>query len=233
LGVERIQDKFYYSLTTEHLTLKNQHVQRMNSPIGFWNARYAKTRFVYGTKPNEWLVSCLAKLESGSLLLPAEGEGRNAVYASKFGWKVDAIDFSESAKAKALQLAKAEKVSLFSYEIGDLSTFVFKREFYEAVGLVYVHIPSEWRKVFHQKIEQSLKLGGRIILEAFDKSQLGNNSGGPKNIDQLYDLAEIMQDFESIDWLHSEHNGSHKLKEGDGHNGNASIIRLFGVKTDA
>jgi len=205
----------------------------MNNPLDFWNARYAKARFVYGTKPNEWLASCIGHLESGSLLLPAEGEGRNAVYATKLGWKVDSIDFSESAKAKALLLAKAEKVSLHSYEIGDLSNFVFKSEFYEAVGLVYVHIPSEWRKDFHQKIEKSLKHGGRIILEAFDKSQLGNNSGGPKSLDQLYDLNEIMQDFGTIEWLHSEHIGSHKLKEGDGHNGNASIIRLFGVKTDA
>lgn len=205
----------------------------MNKPQEFWNTRYAKSRFVYGTKPNEWFAACFFRLDKGKLLLPAEGEGRNAVYATKLGWEVNAVDFSESAKEKALQLAEREKVEISSYEIGDLSTFYFNTNHYDVVGLVYVHIPSDWRKNFHQKMEASLKVGGHIIIEAFDKSQLGKNGGGPKNLDQLYDLEVVKNDFQDINWLHAEHLPKHKLKEGDGHNGEASVIRLFGVKKDA
>lgn len=205
----------------------------MNNPHEFWNSRYAKARFVYGTKPNDWFAKCLLGLANGTLLLPAEGEGRNAVYATKLGWKVNAVDFSESAKTKALQLAEREKVNLASYELGDLANFRFKINHYDAVGLIYVHIPSEWRSAFHQKMEQSLKRGGHIIIEAFEKSQLGKNGGGPKNLDQLYELEAIKDDFQEITWLHAEHLPNHKLKEGDGHNGDASVIRLFGEKKDA
>ena len=45
-------------------------------------------------------------------LFLGEGEGRNAVYAAKLGWQVDAVDFSSSAKDKALKLAKENKVKI-------------------------------------------------------------------------------------------------------------------------
>jgi SAM-dependent methyltransferase len=205
----------------------------MNNPHEFWNNRYANARFVYGTKPNDWFAKCLQDLAKGTLLLPAEGEGRNAVYATKLGWEVNAVDFSESAKAKAIQLAAREKAKLASYEIGDLADFPFVSNHYDAVGLIYVHIPSAWRSSFHKRMEQSLKGGGHIIVEAFEKSQLGKNGGGAKNLDQLYDLETVKNDFQEINWLHVEYLPNHKLKEGDGHNGDASVIRLFGVKKDA
>ena len=40
------------------------------------------------------------------ILLPADGEGRNGVYATTRGWSVDAFDQSQQAKEKALRLAK-------------------------------------------------------------------------------------------------------------------------------
>ena len=43
-----------------------------------WDKRYAQTDFVYGTEPNEFFKKQLLKLTPGKILLPAEGEGRNA-----------------------------------------------------------------------------------------------------------------------------------------------------------
>ncbi|GAB2536933.1 hypothetical protein [Rufibacter soli] len=71
----------------------------------FWNNRYHRHKSVYGAKPNEFFKAQLAGLKPGALLLAAEGEGRNAVYAAHQGWKVSAFDFSTTGKAKALQLA--------------------------------------------------------------------------------------------------------------------------------
>ncbi len=42
---------------------------------------------------------------TGQILLPAEGEGRNAVYAAKRGLSVYAFDISSNAKKKALENA--------------------------------------------------------------------------------------------------------------------------------
>jgi hypothetical protein len=48
----------------------------------------------------------LIKLPIGSILFPAEGEGRNAVFAAKLGWAVSAFDISNEGKNKGIKLAK-------------------------------------------------------------------------------------------------------------------------------
>ncbi|MDA0985112.1 MAG: hypothetical protein O3C56_04825 [Bacteroidetes bacterium] len=51
----------------------------------FWNERYASTEYVYGKEPNQYFKQILCSLSPGKILLPAEGEGRNAVYAASLG----------------------------------------------------------------------------------------------------------------------------------------------------
>ena len=75
----------------------------------FWNENYGNKEYIYGTKPNVFFKEQLDKLKPGKILLPAEGEGRNAVYAASKGWSVTAFDISEIVHKKALQLAKEKK----------------------------------------------------------------------------------------------------------------------------
>lgn len=65
-----------------------------------WDRRYNQEEYVYGVAPNVFLKSLLDTLPVGSILLPAEGEGRNAVYAAQLGWQVDATDLSEMGKKR-------------------------------------------------------------------------------------------------------------------------------------
>ncbi|EJL75480.1 hypothetical protein PMI13_00489 [Chryseobacterium populi] len=44
-----------------------------------WDERYSNKGFAYGTEPNNYLKNQLKKLNPGTILFPAEGEGRNAV----------------------------------------------------------------------------------------------------------------------------------------------------------
>lgn len=66
----------------------------------FWNERFAAKEYVYGTDPNSFYKEQLLLLETGSVLFPAEGEGRNAVYAAKLGWDVTAFDSSTEGNAR-------------------------------------------------------------------------------------------------------------------------------------
>jgi len=56
--------------------------------------------------PNNYLKEQLSKLDVGSILFPAEGEGRNAVFAARLGWTVSAFDISTEGKLKAIKLAE-------------------------------------------------------------------------------------------------------------------------------
>lgn len=68
--------------------------------MNFWDERYKEKEYVYGISPNEFLKKELLKLKVGSILLPCEGEGRNAVFAAKNGWNVFAFDSSFEGKKK-------------------------------------------------------------------------------------------------------------------------------------
>ena len=92
----------------------------------FWDSRYNTDQFVYGKEPNRFFASELDKLPAGRLLLPGEGEGRNAVYAAKMGWEVDAFDQSRIGSEKALGFALEQGVHI-NYQVCDLEGFTFKR----------------------------------------------------------------------------------------------------------
>jgi SAM-dependent methyltransferase len=193
----------------------------------FWNQRYAENEMVYGYSPNKFFKLFIDLHTSGTLLLPAEGEGRNAVYASEKGWQVDAFDFSEIAKEKALKYAASKNI-LINYTLQNMAEFVATNQ-YDAVALCYVHLPDPFRNRFHQEVYKAVKPGGFILLEAFAKNQLKYNSGGPKDIDMLYAKADICKDFPLLDFKTCEEIEL-VLDEGPFHQGKASILRLIGQK---
>jgi SAM-dependent methyltransferase len=193
-----------------------------------WNERFAKEEFAYGKEPNQFFKEEIDKLNPGRLLLFGEGEGRNGVYAAKLGWQVDAVDWSEEGKKKAEKLASENAVSI-NYTVIDLAGYSPKENYYDAVGLIFLHLPPELREEVHRKAVSSLKNGGVVILESFSKEQLSNSSGGPKNPDLLHSLEEIFSDFADLEII-SFSKEKIKLDENTHHNGIADVIRYVGIK---
>lgn len=196
----------------------------------FWNNRFgaSRTEYVYGTAPNVFIAHELQQLQPGELLLPAEGEGRNAVFAARLGWKVTAFDISEAGREKAMLLARELGVeNAITYHIDDFDSFTAADGSFDAIGLSYAHISSSNRRRIHRKLAAMLRPGGKVILEAFSKQQLGRDSGGPKDERMLYDEGDVRVDFESLKEI-SVARQEVELEEGEHHRGAASVIRLTG-----
>ncbi|WP_159023561.1 bifunctional 2-polyprenyl-6-hydroxyphenol methylase/3-demethylubiquinol 3-O-methyltransferase UbiG [Formosa sp. L2A11] len=198
-----------------------------NTPLHFWNERYSQKEFIYGTKPNTFFKSELDKLKPGSILLPAEGEGRNAVYAAKKNWSVTAFDMSKSGKEKAMLLSKQNKVSI-DYKVTGALEYTNNKQF-DAIGMCYSHFPANIRKKANQHILRFLKQGGTLIFESFAKGQLKNTSGGPKNEAMLFSIEEIKAEFPGLEFSILEEK-TIALSEGTLHIGEAQVIRFVGVK---
>lgn len=194
----------------------------------FWNSRYSNPTYAYGTRPNEFFKNCLSSLQPGRLLLPAEGEGRNAVFAAQMGWTVDAFDYSEAAREKALQLAGSACLHV-NYQICTVQDFTAPENAYDLIGLIYAHLPSVERKQFHKRLFTYLRPSGYLLLEAFHKEQLGRESGGPQQLDMLYNRTELLDDFSDLDVLTIEETYT-DLNEGPYHQGSARIVRLLAKK---
>lgn len=193
----------------------------------FWDQRYGEHDTVYGFAPNLFFKQFIDSHTPGSILLPADGESRNGLYAAANGWNVTAFDFSTVAREKALASAKAANLSL-QYDIISIEDFM-PTSLYDAVGLIYVHLTPDLRIAFHQKIVQSMKPGALLVIEAYNKNQLKYTSGGPKDPEQLFSLEMLQKDFSELVCIHCEET-EEELQEGPFHVGKAALVRYIASK---
>lgn len=201
--------------------------------VGRWDERYSKGEFAYGVDPNNFLKAQLEELNPGAILFPAEGEGRNAVYAAKLGWKVSAFDISTAGKNKALRLAEAGHVQI-DYQVGELQTLNYYPGQFDAIALIYAHFPADIKSSLHRALDSYLRKGGSVIFEAFSKKHLeyiarNERVGGPKDLGSLFSIEEIKTDFPAYEIIQLEEQEI-ELNEGQFHNGTGSVIRFVGRK---
>ena len=200
----------------------------------FWNERYGQQEYAYGKAPNRFLEAQLAHIQPGKILLPAEGEGRNAVFAAEHGWEVDAFDISEEGQRKALRLAAEREVEI-NYIHGTWEESGLESEGkYDAVGIIFNHFPRTICQNYFSEFAHSLKKGGSLIIEVFSKEQIDyqkkHDSGGPKSEDMLFSTDEIQSIFGELIHFELIEKTEVILDEGPYHSGPASVIRAIGKR---
>lgn len=206
----------------------------MDQMTELWNTRYRSKEYIYGKDPNQFFKDSLNRLDlTGKILLPAEGEGRNAVYAAQKGLSVHAFDISGQAKTKALDLAREMDVKIH-YEVGEITELVFEDDSFDSAALIFIHLPPQIRSGFHREIKKLIKPGGLVILESFSKDNLQfrqNNQGigGPNKIEMLFSKEEIESDFNDFEIIELKE-VQVDLQEGILHNGIGKVIRFIGRK---
>ncbi|BDD04478.1 methyltransferase [Aureibacter tunicatorum] len=198
-----------------------------------WDDRYDQEKYAYGVEPNEFFKNQLKKLNAGRALFAAEGEGRNAVFAAMLGWEAFAFDISKSGKFKAMSLAENKNVKI-DYRIGNLPDLNFLNESFDVVALIYAHFPPNIKSKYHELLSEKLKKGGHVIFEAFGKKHLeyrnaDENVGGPSNLDALFSIDELNDDFKNFEIILLEEKVV-DLREGLYHNGKGSVVRFVGKK---
>jgi 2-polyprenyl-3-methyl-5-hydroxy-6-metoxy-1,4-benzoquinol methylase len=198
-----------------------------------WDDRYSQKEFAYGEEPNNYLKEQLIKIPVGTILFPAEGEGRNAVYAATLGWTVFAFDLSMEGRKKAMELAKKHHLEI-NYDIGEFQSLTYKPQAFDAIALIYAHFPADKKSIYHKTLANYLRPGGMMIFEAFSKKHLDYMSrnekmGGPKEIEMLFSIDEIKSDFANFEIIELAEREI-DLNEGQFHVGKGSVIRFTGIK---
>jgi len=189
----------------------------------FWEERFANSEYIYGTAPNVFIREQLEKMKPGTGLFPAEGEGRNAVFAAQQGWQAQCYDYSKNARKKALHLAAAADVTI-GYQIADLSELSLPGETYDAAFFSFMHLPPDIRTHVHRNILNSLKPGGKVVMEVYHKKQLKYHTGGPGHPDMLYSRQVLEKDFEQGE-ISYYNEAERRVNEGRYHTGRSFTIR--------
>ena len=197
-----------------------------------WDQRYSSEEYAYGKEANIWLserISQITPPQNNRALFPADGEGRNAVWAARVGWNSEVFDLSSVGKEKCHKLSQEHAVSV-EYEVDDLSLREFPEKIYDLIACSWFHTPSQIRKVHMPRMLHSLKSGGHFIMEGYHTSQMPMQSGGPKSLDLLFDLDEVLGELigEDAPPMHIIHTTvtSTVLNESALHEGRARVVRF-------
>lgn len=129
-----------------------------------WNARFAEPGYAYGDQPNDFLQAACSSMAPGDALTLCEGEGRNAVYLAKLGFRVTAVDFSEVGLRKANELAAAHGVAVTTL-FADLADFDPGIGKWDLVVAIFAQPPSATRQRIYGRLQHCLRPGGAFVLE--------------------------------------------------------------------
>lgn len=189
-----------------------------------WDQRYAGEAYVYGQTANTFLQQHITDL-TGPVLSVAEGEGRNAVFLAQHGLEVVGVDSSAVGLAKAQRLAKSKKVTITTVQ-ADLAEYQPAVNYFASVVSIFAHLPSQLRRNLHHRLAKALRPGGVLLLEGYSKQQLGRGTGGPNNLDMLFSLDELLQDFPGFKVILGQEI-QREVIEGTGHTGLAEVVQLI------
>jgi SAM-dependent methyltransferase len=195
--------------------------------VEFWNERYKEEVFAYGMEANDFLQA--QSFPAGSkILCLAEGEGRNGVYLAEQGHDVTCVDYSEEGVRKMAQLAEMKGVQIHPI-LADLNEFEFQANTWDGIVIIFGHLPSALRQKVHRQFFEALKPGGKLVLEAYHKSQLHFKTGGPMTDTMLYSEEELRSDFQAFENLKITQM-EREVHEGAFHFGKAAVIQVLAEK---
>lgn len=143
------------------MTAKPRQVERRD----FWDSRFSEPGYAYGEQPNDFLRSSCQDMAAGDALSLCEGEGRNAVYLARLGFRVTAVDFSEVGLAKARALAAKHGVTITTIVV-DLADFDLGIARWDLVLSIFAQPPSAVRQRLYRQLHQALRPQGRLVLES-------------------------------------------------------------------
>lgn len=123
--------------------------------------------------PDENLVGYFEHgyLESGHAIDLGCGTGRNAVFLAKMGYRVDAVDLSETAIVKARSLAQQSEVDV-NFTAGSIFDLALPYSHYDLAydaGLLH-HLQPHQRPLYLEKVHAVLKPDGMFGMTCFDTS---------------------------------------------------------------
>ena len=196
-----------------------------------WDERYHGADYVYGTEPNEFLVSRVGQLPPGRILCLAEGEGRNAVFLAEHGFDVTAVDQSAVGLAKAELLAEQRGVRIKTV-VSDLADFPIEPRSWDGIVSIFAHTPPQVRRHVHNEVVRGLKPAGVFLLEAYRPEQLEYKTGGPPVVELMMSLELLHAELPGLEFEYAAET-VRDVHEGRLHTGQGAVVQLLARKPES
>ena len=194
-----------------------------------WDERDDTEEYVYGTEPNDFLVSVTDRiLGGGKVLSLGEGEGRNAAWLAGRGYRVTAVDLSSVGLRKAERLAVAQEARIETV-VADLAEYQIQQGEWDGIISFFCHMPPDVRRKIFGQVFRGLKPGGVFILEAFTPDQLQYDTGGPPTADLMMTAKGLKEELKGLEFLRAVEL-EREVREGVHHKGTAAVLQVLGIR---
>jgi SAM-dependent methyltransferase len=158
-----------------------------------WNERYRASELVWSAGPNQFVEAELAGLPPGRALDLAAGEGRNAIWLARQGWRVTAVDFAQAGLDKGRTLAGGLDIT---WVCADATTWHGDGEpAYDVALVAYLQVPAPDRRAAVRNAYGALRVGGTFLLVAHDSTNLAEGTGGPQDPSVLMTAEDVLADL--------------------------------------
>jgi SAM-dependent methyltransferase len=156
-----------------------------------WDERYRASELVWSAGPNQFVEAELADLPPGRALDLAAGEGRNAIWLARQGWRVTAVDFSQAGLDKGRILADGLDIE---WVCADATTWSAEPS-YDVCLVAYLQLAAAERRAAVRNGYAALRPGGTFLLVAHDSTNLTEGTGGPQDPSVLTTAEDVIADL--------------------------------------
>lgn len=168
-----------------------------------WDVRYAAEPELWGAEPNRYVRARLAAADPAYVVDLACGNGRNALWLARRGWRVTAVDTSTVALDQARK--KAADMGLdVEWIHADVRTWAPAGPV--DVALVsYLHLPTPELVALLRGAATWLRPEGRLLYVGHSRTNHARGVGGPSEPEVLAEIADLAAAAEGLRTVSLEH----------------------------
>lgn len=184
---------------------------------GPWDDIYSGKSVKVPVNPSTLVLETTANLQPGTALDIGMGNGRNAIYLARKGWKVTGIDVSK----EAVRQAQTEAAKLGTSVDAQAARFESLPAYINRYDLVLCMYVQDLATKNAKKIVDMLKPGGLLVIEGLhaDAKTLAGQKG--------YATNELLRSFGKLRIVRYE---DRVLQPEWGDNTRAAVVRLVAQK---
>jgi cyclopropane fatty-acyl-phospholipid synthase-like methyltransferase len=166
-----------------------------------WEGRYRETTAVWSGRPNGQLVAEAADLPPGTALDAGSGEGSDALWLARRGWRVTAVDFATTALARGARAASAAGVAdRISWVHADLRTWAPPEGAFDLVSAQFLHLSTESRPAVFARLAAAVAPGGTLLVVGHDVSDLHTGAHRPHAPEVFFTADELAASLDPASW---------------------------------
>ena len=164
----------------------------------FWNDRYRSAHALWSGKPNRHLVAEAGALPPGTALDAGAGEGADAIWLARRGWRVTAVDISGVALERAAGHGAKEDEAVaerIEWRREDLREWVPPERAYDLVTAQYLHVPGATRRVLVARLAAAVADGGTLLFVGHHPLDLETTMPRPRQPELFFTGDDLAADL--------------------------------------